>query len=51
MSAGTVVLFPLTLASNVFVRPANMPGWLQAVVMVTPAHGVSNCWLRGAGGG
>jgi ABC-2 type transport system permease protein len=36
MSTGTVVLFPLTLASNVFVRPATMPGWLQAFVGVNP---------------
>jgi daunorubicin/doxorubicin transport system permease protein len=36
MSTGTVVLFPLTLASNVFVRPQTMPGWLQAFVRVNP---------------
>jgi ABC-2 type transport system permease protein len=36
MSAGTVVLFPLTLASNVFVAPQTMPGWLQAFVRVNP---------------
>jgi daunorubicin/doxorubicin transport system permease protein len=36
MSIGTVVLFPLTLASNVFVRPQTMPGWLQAFVNVNP---------------
>lgn len=36
MSVGTVVLFPLTPASNVFVRPATMPGWLQAFVSVNP---------------
>ena len=36
MSAGTVVLFPLTLASNVFVAPHTMPGWLQAFVRVNP---------------
>ncbi|MGH3204018.1 MAG: ABC transporter permease, partial [Streptosporangiaceae bacterium] len=36
MSVGTVVLFPLTLASNVFVQPATMPGWLQAFVRVNP---------------
>jgi ABC-2 type transport system permease protein len=32
MSIGTVILFPLTLASNVFVAPQTMPGWLQAFV-------------------
>src|SRR5262249_22116910 len=36
MSTGTVVLFPLTLASNVFVAPQTMPGWLQAFVQVNP---------------
>ncbi len=36
MSTGTVVLFPLTLASNVFVDPATMPGWLRAFVTVNP---------------
>jgi len=36
MSTGTVVLFPLTLASNVFVTPQTMPGWLQAFVTVNP---------------
>jgi len=36
MSTGTVVLFPLTLASNVFVASRTMPGWLQAVVRVNP---------------
>jgi ABC-2 type transport system permease protein len=42
MSVGTVVLFPLTLASNVFVRPQTMPGWLQAFVRVNPvSHLVS----------
>ena len=36
MSAGTAVLFPLTLASNVFVNPRTMPGWLQALVQANP---------------
>jgi ABC-2 type transport system permease protein len=36
MSIGTVLLFPLTLASNVFVQPQTMPGWLQAFVAVNP---------------
>lgn len=30
------VQFPLTFASNVFVRPATMPGWLRAWVDVNP---------------
>jgi ABC-2 type transport system permease protein len=36
MSTGTIVLFPLTLASNIFVTPHTMPGWLQAFVRVNP---------------
>jgi ABC-2 type transport system ATP-binding protein len=31
-----LVLFPLTLASNVFADPATMPGWLQAFIDVNP---------------
>jgi ABC-2 type transport system permease protein len=30
------ILFPLTFASNVFVDPATMPGWVQAFVKVNP---------------
>jgi ABC-2 type transport system permease protein len=30
------VLFPLTFASNVFVDPSTMPGWVQAFVEVNP---------------
>lgn len=36
-SVGTVVLFPLTIASNVFVNPRTMPGWLQTVINLNPA--------------
>lgn len=36
MSLSTVVLFPLTMASNVFVAPQTMPVWLQAFVNVNP---------------
>jgi ABC-2 type transport system permease protein len=31
-----LVLFPLTLASNVFVDPGTMPGWLQAFIDLNP---------------
>ena len=42
MTVGTVVLFPLTLASNVFVQPSTMPGWLQVIVRFNPvSHLVS----------
>lgn len=36
MTSSFLVLFPLTFVSNVFVDPATMPGWLQAVVGVNP---------------
>jgi ABC-2 type transport system permease protein len=31
-----MVVFPLTFASNIFVQPKTMPGWLQAVAEVNP---------------
>ena len=31
-----LVMMPLTFASNIFVAPATMPGWLQAFVAVNP---------------
>ena len=36
MHGGMTVLFPLTFASNVFVDPETMPGWLQAFVNANP---------------
>lgn len=36
MQASMTVLFPLTFASNVFVDPKTMPGWLQAFVNNNP---------------
>jgi ABC-2 type transport system permease protein len=36
MQMSMTVLFPLTFASNVFVDPATMPGWLQAIVNNNP---------------
>ncbi|HEX5157886.1 MAG TPA: ABC transporter permease [Ktedonobacterales bacterium] len=36
MNIGTTVLFPLTIASNVFVQPQTMPGWLQALININP---------------
>ena len=36
MGVSMLVLFPLTFASNIFVDPATMPGWLQAFVEVQP---------------
>lgn len=31
-----VILFPLTFASNIFVDPSTMPGWLESFVVVNP---------------
>jgi ABC-2 type transport system permease protein len=36
MNLGVSVLFPLTMASNVFVDPDTTPGWLQTIIHVNP---------------
>jgi ABC-2 type transport system permease protein len=36
MQVSMTFLFPLTFASNVFVNPATMPGWVQSFVRVNP---------------
>jgi ABC-2 type transport system permease protein len=36
MTSSFLLLFPLTMASNIFVDPRTMPGWLQTVVAVNP---------------
>jgi ABC-2 type transport system permease protein len=36
MQVSMTVLFPLTFASNIFVDPSTMPGWVQAFVDVNP---------------
>ena len=36
ISIAYVVLLPLSFASNIFVQPRTMPGWLQAFVNVNP---------------
>jgi monofunctional glycosyltransferase len=36
MTSSFLLLFPLTFASNIFVDPATMPGWLQTVVGYNP---------------
>ena len=36
MTLSWTVLMPLTFASNIYVDPATMPGWLQAFVAVNP---------------
>ncbi|MGH3087584.1 MAG: ABC transporter permease [Rubrobacteraceae bacterium] len=35
-TVGLLILFPLTFASNTFVDPQTMPGWLRAFVEVNP---------------
>nr|MDT0664614.1 ABC transporter permease [Micromonospora sp. DSM 115978] len=42
MGASMMILFPLTFASNIFVDPSTMPGWLQAFVDVNPVTQVVN---------
>ena len=41
MTTSFLFLFPLTFVSNIFVDPATMPGWLQAVVAVNPVTQLS----------
>jgi ABC-2 type transport system permease protein len=36
MQVSMTILFPLTFASNVFVDPSTMPGWVQGFVDVNP---------------
>jgi ABC-2 type transport system permease protein len=41
ISIANVVLIPLSFASNIFVQPRTMPGWLQAFVNVNPVSHVT----------
>lgn len=36
MQLSMTIMFPLTFASDVFVDPSTMPGWVQAIVKVNP---------------
>lgn len=36
MGVSMMLLFPLTFASNIFVLPSTMPGWLEAFTKVNP---------------
>jgi ABC-2 type transport system permease protein len=36
LSVSMMVLFPLTFATNIFVDPSTMPGWMQAIVNNNP---------------
>jgi ABC-2 type transport system permease protein len=42
MTLSWMLLMPLTFASNIYVDPATMPGWLQAIVAVNPVALVTN---------
>ena len=42
MTSSFLLLFPLTMASNIFVDPRTMPGWLQVVVGVNPVSHLAN---------
>jgi len=42
MTSSMLLLFPLTFASNIFVDPATMPGWLQRAVGVNPVTHLVN---------
>lgn len=53
LAIANVVLMPLSFASNVFVQPRTMPGWLQAFVDVNPISHVSTAardLMNNAGG-
>ena len=42
MTSSFLLLFPLTFASNVFVEPETMPGWVQTVVRNNPITHVAS---------
>ena len=42
MTSSFLLLFPLTMASNIFVDPKTMPGFLQKIVAVNPVSHLSN---------
>jgi ABC-2 type transport system permease protein len=50
MVGGLVLLFPLTMASNVFVEPGTMPWWLQDIVKANPVSHLVTA-VRGLMGG
>jgi ABC-2 type transport system permease protein len=50
MGTSMMFLMPLTFASNIYVDPATMPGWLQGVVKVNPVTLVVDA-VRGLMGG
>ena len=55
MQMSMTIMFPLVFATNIFVRPATMPGWLQKIVEYNPVslivtavrqlmHGRAEAW-------
>jgi ABC-2 type transport system permease protein len=42
MTSSFLLLFPLTMGSNIFVDPKTMPGWLQVVVNANPVTKLAN---------
>ena len=42
MTSSFLLLFPLTMGSNIFVDPRTMPGWLQSVVAMNPVTHLAN---------
>ena len=50
MTSSFLLLFPLTMGSNIFVDPKTMPGWLQTVVGLNPVTHLVNA-SRGLMGG
>ena len=42
MTSSFLLLFPLTMVSNIFVDPATMPGWMQVVVRWNPVTRLAN---------
>ncbi|MET1250244.1 ABC transporter permease [Sporolactobacillus sp. STCC-11] len=50
MGISMTFLFPVTFASNIFVDPATMPGWLRAAVNANPVSMLTTA-IRGLMGG
>ena len=42
MTSSFLLLFPLTMGSNIFVDPRTMPGWLQKAVAANPVTHLAN---------
>ena len=54
MNLGFAVVIPPTFASNIFVRPRTMPGWLQAFVKINPVSHLADAardLMNNTGGG